>query len=89
MSAKLSIGVRLAIRHEGAFVNAYLAREDTMEGATLLGSILASIAHKGDRWDAWKKLMTEAVADAVEEVFGHRPDMPERPAPEHERGGAA
>jgi hypothetical protein len=85
-----SAGVRLAIRHEGDVVNAYLAKEGTMEGAILLGSIMYGIV-KGhpDIWDRWKEIMTDAMARGIKEVFNQEPKMVERSAPPSERAGRA
>lgn len=87
---KVSIGVRLAFRREGDWVNCYLASDETMEGATLLSSINASIVetHK-DLWDQWKAVLVEALRRQVTEIVGQVPDMPEHRAPEHERAGRA
>jgi hypothetical protein len=90
MSEKKSIGMRLAIRKEGRFVNAYAALENTMQGAVLLGSMAAGLCEEDDTiWKRWKALMIDIMAEAVEKMFGERPDMPERPAPEHEKSGEA
>ena len=90
MSEKKEIGARLAIRREGGFVNAYLARQGTMDGARLIGSVArGAVERHDDIWQQWKSVMTEIVARAVEDIFGERPSMPERPAPEHERSGDA
>ena len=86
---KKEIGVRLAIRKEGAWVNAYLALSDTMQGAIKIGSIMAPVASRPAIWEQWKGLMTEVMAIAVEECFGAWPEIKERPAPEHERSGEA
>jgi hypothetical protein len=86
---KIGIGVRLAIRHEGKFVNAYLARSDSMDDAMLLGSLLTTIAMNEPIWLRWKALMSDVLASMVEDIFGQRPDMPEQQAPEHERSGEA
>jgi hypothetical protein len=88
--AKQSIGVRLAIRHEGNFVNAYLAKEGDMASAKLLGSIMHSIVeYDADLWERWKAVMSDAMARTIKELFGQTPDMIERSAPQHEKGSRA
>lgn len=89
-SSKTStVGVRLAIRREGAFVNAYLAQEGTMDGAKLLGSLALDVAHHVVVFERWKALMNDILSSAVEAIFGQKPEMTERTAPEHERSGSA
>lgn len=84
------IGIRLAIRTEGEWLRAYLAYKDHMEGAKLLGSILKGACERDDSvWQAWKAVMTSVMSNAVEDVFGERPDVTEQKAPEHERSGTA
>lgn len=82
--------MRLAIRREGQFVNAYHAAHDTMDGAMLVGSLRVSIldAHP-DIWEDWKKLMSRAYQAVIHDVTGVKPHMDETPAPEHERSGRA
>jgi hypothetical protein len=79
--------IRLAIRKEGDFVNAYLAAADTMDGATLLGSIRTTLAEHGDVFQIWKKSMSDAFSVLVRETLGQEPQMHEQRAPEHERSG--
>jgi len=78
---------RLAMREEGEFWNAYLAHGDTMQGAKLIGSLLMRIVRNQEHRDAFLKLLTDAFADAVENMTGERPVMQEEPAPESERSG--
>lgn len=82
--------IRLAIRREGEFVNAYHAASGTMDGAMLVGSIRVSIldAHK-DIWEDWKALMSRAYQTVVHDATGCEVEMNEGPAPEHERSGRA
>ena len=77
---------RLALREEGTLWNAYYAMLDTMENAVFLGSIQLRFVADVERKQIFMTLMTEAVADLIEEVTGERPDwnLPQ-PAPEHER----
>ena len=53
---KRSIGVRLAIRKEGPVVNAYVAEEETMAGAFIIGSLDIGLAERPAIWDRWKAL---------------------------------
>ncbi len=46
MSTRKTMAVRLALRQEGAFWNAYLAQADTMVGAKLIGSIVLGAVKK-------------------------------------------
>ena len=79
---------RLAIRHEGKMVNAYLAKTETMEGATLLGSLVLSLASNPETFEQWKQFMKDAFAVAIKEALGATvTHMDEQPAPEHERSG--
>ena len=83
---------RLAMRHEGAFWNAYYALPDTMEGALHLGSIaMRFVTDNPERKEAFMAMMKDAVADILEEQTGSRPTFPDgaQPAPESERGGHA
>lgn len=82
--------MRLAIRREGEFVNAYHAAPDTMDGAMLIGSIRESLLnqHQGI-WEDWKNLMTRAYQAKIHDATGLRAQMEEQPAPEHERSGRA
>lgn len=82
---------RVAIRHEGEFINAYWAQPDAMENATLLGSMrYALVAADNDVFEAFKELMQFAAqiflktALNADAKFGN-----EEPAPEHERSGHA
>lgn len=83
--------VRLAIRAEGEWLNAYIAQTDTMEGAFLIGSIARSICDvRTDIFTEWKDVMTKVFEHGLSSVTGFR-DIPmvERRAPEHERSGSA
>jgi hypothetical protein len=84
-----TIPIRLAMRVEGDWWVAYLARAETMDGAKRLGSILMGIVQNDkDRKQAFMDLMQSALGDAVEDVFGQMPDWNEpQPAPEAERAG--
>jgi len=79
--------VRLAIRHEGIMINAYLALNNTMKGSVLLGSIDRELSGHADLFERWKELMALAVSIMVEKVYGKMPMMIERNAPPHEKAG--
>ncbi len=82
---------RIAIRAEGAMVNAYLAKLDTMDGAIPVGSIARSIC-EADRsvFDAFQSLMEKAAGALTVAVLGVAPiDFKREAAPEHENAGHA
>ena len=82
---------RLALRVEGEHWKAYWAREDSMEDAVFLGSIImGAIADKPERKEQFMALMRDVIGDVMEEATGTRPDWggPQQ-APEHERAGSA
>lgn len=80
---------RLAMRHEGAFWNAYYATPESMEGAILLGSIAMRFVVDRGRQQAFVALMREAVSDLIEEEVGVRPTWPEGCNPRRRARGAA
>jgi hypothetical protein len=82
---------RIAIRHEGAMVNAYLASPDTMQDAVLIGAMLATVFD--DRrvlFDEWVDYLHRVAAVICENVLGVAPaEILREAAPEHERSGNA
>lgn len=80
---------RLAFRHEGEYVNAYLASRETMEDSTLLATCRVTMLNgRVDFWDRWKAMVTEMFGAVVEDVTGSEPvRYDEERAPEHERSG--
>lgn len=78
-----TVPFRLAFRHEGKFVNVYLAKPDQMEGAVLLASMVAGLLEHPDTWREFQSLMRLATSRGGLE-FG---DAVTTPAPEHERAG--
>lgn len=86
---KLKQAGRLALRHEGNMWNAYFALPTTMEGAVFLGSIAMTIVTTSEkRKNAFMQIMSEFVADILEEKVGVRPTiMGVQNAPEHEKAG--
>jgi hypothetical protein len=90
MSKIVELPLRLALREEGEFWNAYFAKQGTMKDAILLGSIRLSLVRAPDRKEQFMALMRGVFADMLKEVTGQRPVWPEpggRPAPESERSG--
>jgi hypothetical protein len=84
--------LRLALRGEGRWWNAYLAKPDTMDDALQIGSILLSaVEGHPERKEAFMNLMKEVTADAIKAVTGEVPDHWNEPqsAPESERSGNA
>jgi hypothetical protein len=81
--------IRLALRHEGDWWNAYLAKADSMEGAKLIGSILiGAVVGNRQRKRAFINLMQDVMADGAERLTGVRPtEFDEHSAPESERAG--
>jgi hypothetical protein len=83
--------IRLALRQEGHFYNAYLALYDTMDGAKLLGSVIMGAAHKDPQVRAdFQTLMQRVLEGAIKDVTGKPPEeWFTQPAPESERSGNA
>jgi hypothetical protein len=81
--------IRLALRHEGNFYNAYLAMADTMKNAKLIGSIAFGAVQK-DRSirDDFQALMQRVMEIGIVDVTGKMPDdWIIEPAPESEKAG--
>jgi hypothetical protein len=90
VTATVPCPCRLAIRHEGRFVIAYLAMVDTMEDAMPMGTLHEDLASVPEIFDAWNALMRDCLAETVFRITGLRPVFrpgSEQPAPEHERSG--
>lgn len=83
--------LRLALRQEGEWWNAYIATTDTMDGAHKVGSILlAAVQDNEDRKKAFMDLMQGFMSDVIKQTFGSRPSWWETTAaPSHERAGNA
>jgi len=81
--------IRLALREEGNFWNAYLALADTMEGAKLIGTIkIGAVAQDPKIKKDFMKLMQRVLANAIKDTTGMKPtDWETGPAPERERSG--
>ena len=66
--------VRIVMRQEGAWWNAYYAMNDQMNLAIPLGAIAARlVCDNPARKEAFKNLMIEALSDVIEDVAGERP----------------
>lgn len=83
------MNIRLALREEGAWWNAYLARYDTMDGVKLIGSIAIGAARRNPEVKAaFQSVMQQAVSDAIEDLTGKAPsEWDVHSAPEAERAG--
>jgi hypothetical protein len=80
--------MRLAMRREGEWWNAYIAAPNTMDDAMLIGSIRFASVQDPDRKERFIALMQDILGDASEEALGVRPARFERrEAPESERSG--
>lgn len=78
---------RLALRVEGEWWVAYLARMGTMDGAIELGRIRVTVAHIASIKEHFQSLMTVAFKTMLE-MQGHKIERVDtRSAPEHERAG--
>jgi hypothetical protein len=91
VSDKPMMQMRLAIRQEGQFVNAYVAQATDMAGAFLVGSIsLGLLNMRPELFEQFKALMTDALAALIEVGAGGKVLATfEEQAPEHERAGHA
>ena len=88
MSERIDLPIRLAFRREGAMHNVYIADKDTMKGAILIGSIsVRAVENNMERWDSFKRLMSDFLAEIIESKVGMKPTMLEKKAPESERSG--
>ena len=83
--------IRLALREEGGFWNAYIAQIGTMDGAKRIGSIAIGAAKKNPAVkEEFLDLMKRVLADTVEDMTGSAPEAWDIiPAPESERAGNA
>lgn len=91
MAEMTPTNLRLALRVEGDWWNAYAAEMTTMDGAIHLGSIaMGAVRNSEKRKQAFMALMQDVLNDYLREVTGAavKWNAPER-APEHERAGRA
>jgi hypothetical protein len=82
--------MRLAVRVEGNFWNAYIAEMGTMNNSRLIGSLAMGIASDPTFKTRFMQLMQDGFAEAVKTLGGKIEgwNEPER-APEAERAGRA
>ena len=82
---------RIAIRAEGAMVNAYWTRTESMDGAQLVASISRELCEaEWAMFSAFRMLMEAAAVELVRLRLGARVSAVEvTPAAEHERAGRA
>jgi hypothetical protein len=87
---KKTIQLRLALRHEGDWWNAYVAPPNTMKGSLQIGSILIRpCATDPDLKQRFMSLMQDVLGMAVEDITGTEiEEWHEHPAPEYERRSA-
>jgi hypothetical protein len=80
---------RIAFREEGKVVNVYFARQGTMEGAFLMGSIMRSILNvHPDQFVAFRKIFENGMRECIKDVMGvDVAEFQTGPAPENERAG--
>ena len=67
---KKKMNIRLALRAEGNFWNAYLALPNTMEGAKLIGSIALGSCRDREIKQSFMDLMTKVLNIAIKDVTG-------------------
>lgn len=84
------MGIRLALRVEGRFWNAYIAKVGTMENAVLIGSIAMAAVKNNEIKGGFRELMQRIVTEELKTrgITAEWPYDPE-PAPESERAGNA
>lgn len=85
------VAFRLAMRVEGNWWVAYMARAGTMDDAKRIGSILmGAVNDNPERKQAFMALMQDVMSDAIKAVTGQVVDWNEpQTAPESERAGRA
>jgi hypothetical protein len=85
-----SVKLRLALRREGDFWNAYVALENTMDGAVLIGSLAMGLASVPKFKKAFMRLMQDGMSHHIKDIAG-RVGAWNDPvaAPEHEKAGRA
>jgi hypothetical protein len=86
---RYELPIRLAIRHEGEYLNAYVAPKGTWHDAVHIGSITINVAESPDILDRWRTLMIDILAQMVLNVTGQRPEFKEEPAPPSDFKGKA
>lgn len=81
--------IRLAIRDEGEWINAYLARRGTMADAILVATLRKSLAEMPGGFDAFKAHCGELARILIEDALGPGAlaGLVLEAAPENERSG--
>jgi hypothetical protein len=83
---------RIAFREEGPFVNVYLAKQESMDEAMLIGSCMKSIlnADAPAQFLKLRDIFQVGIAACVKDVLGVEVSKFEtNRAPEHEKAGSA
>lgn len=83
--------MRIAIREEGTFLNAYIAQPGSLEKAILLASMRVAVARMDPSiLERWKVLLTEMFNATLKDTFGvEAEEFVEQSAPPGERSGSA
>lgn len=85
----MSAPFRIAFRVEGPMVNVYLALQDSMKEAMLIGSCMKSILDVDRKqFEMFREIMQNGIAVAIKDTLGvdvHHFGI--EPAPEHEKAG--
>lgn len=84
--------IRIAIRQEGNFINAYLAQPGSMEGGLLIGSISAGLCNadaQNATFEQFKSALETGAAALLKSLGVQVESMETRPAAEHEKAGHA
>lgn len=91
MSENEKVYMRLALREEGKFWNAYLAKDDGMKDSLLIASVLMKpIKENPQLKEDFMKLARAIISDAIEGALGVGATWNDpEPAPESERAGRA
>ena len=69
---KLVSPFRIAFREEGPFVNVYLAKQESMDDAMLIGSIMKSILNADipSQFEKFRDIYQVGMAVCIKEVLG-------------------
>ncbi len=84
--------IRIAIRQEGNFINAYLAQPGSLEGGVLLGAIsvgLCNADEKNETFQLFKQAVEAGAAALLKQLGVSVVGMETREAAEHEKAGHA
>jgi len=81
--------LRLAFRVEGDKWSAYVAKQNTMEGAIWMGSVAIGIAENDELKRRFMDLMKDFFEEFLKEKGIEIESWEEEQSPEHERAGRA